>query len=178
MIKVFNGKRLKIREMNRSDLKRAKDFLDYINSLVEEGAMISVKKKKTLGEEKERLKNQIKEIKNKRKIIILAEDKNKIAGICECWLKKERESHVGEVAISVRKEYRGIGLGKFLLSEILRLAKKKLKPKIFRLSVFETNKIAQNLYKKFGFKKVAKIPKQIEYKGKLIAEIVMIKEAK
>jgi hypothetical protein len=46
MIKTFNGKKLKIREMNRSDLKRAKDFLDYINSLVEEEAMISLKKKK------------------------------------------------------------------------------------------------------------------------------------
>jgi ribosomal protein S18 acetylase RimI-like enzyme len=178
MIKIFNGKKLKIREMKRSDLKRTKDFLDYINSLVEEEAMISLKKKKTLKEEKEWLKNQLKEIKSKQRVVILAEDRNKIVGICECKLKKERESHVGELAVGVRKEYRGIGLGKFLFREILKLAKRKLKVKIFRLSVFEGNEIAKNLYKKFGFKEVAKIPKQIEYKGKLISEIVMIKEAK
>jgi ribosomal protein S18 acetylase RimI-like enzyme len=144
--------------------------------LVEEEAMISIKKKKTLKEEKEWLKNQLKEIKEKKKIVILAEDKNKIVGACECRLKGERESHVVEIGIGVKKEYRGIGLGKFLFGEILKLAKRKLKPKIFRLSVYEGNEIAQNLYKKLGFKKVAKIPKQIQYKGKLISEIVMILE--
>jgi RimJ/RimL family protein N-acetyltransferase len=176
MIKNFNGKKLKVREMNKSDLKRVKDFLDYINSLIEEEAMILFKQKKTLKEEKEWLKNTLKEIEKKRRIYFLAQDKGKIVGICSCHLKTERESHVGEIGISISKEYRGIGLGKFLLSEVLKLAKKKLKPKIFRLSVYENNKIAQNLYKKLGFKRVAKIPKQIEYKGKLISEIIMIKE--
>jgi len=176
MIKNFNGKKLKVREMNKSDLKKVKDFLDYINSLIEEEAMILFKQKKTLKEEKEWLKNALKEIEKKRRIYFLAQDKGKIVGTCSCHLKTERESHVGEIGISIRKEYRGIGLGKFLLSEVLKLAKKKLKPKIFRLSVYENNKIAQNLYKKLGFKRVAKIPKQIEYKGKLISEIIMIKE--
>jgi ribosomal protein S18 acetylase RimI-like enzyme len=176
MIKIFQGKKLKIREIKNSDLKRVKDFLDYINSLVEEEAMISINKKISLKEEKEWLKRNLKEIKGKKRVMIVAEDKNKIVGICECKLKEGRQSHVGEIGIGVRKEYRGIGLGKFLLSEILKLAKKKLKPKIFRLFVFETNKIAQNLYKKIGFKKVAKVPKQIQYKGKLISEIIMILE--
>jgi len=178
MIKIFNGKKLKIREMNRSDLKRAKDFLDFINSLIEEGAMILEKNKKNLREEKEWLKNQLKEIRKKKEVVILAEDGNKIVGICDCHLGRGRQSHVGEIAIGVRKGYRGIGLGKFLFGEILKLAKRKLRLKIFRLSVFEGNEIAKNLYKKFGFKEVAKIPKQIEYKRKLISDIVMIKEAK
>jgi len=164
--------------MKRSDLKRAKNFLDFINSLVEEEAMILEKKKKTLREEKEWLKSQLKEIREKKRVIILAENKNKIVGICSCRSGRERQSHVGEIAIGIRKGYRGIGLGKFLFGEVLKLAKRKLRPKIFRLFVFEGNEIAKNLYKKFGFKEVAKIPKQIEYKGKLISEIVMIKEAK
>jgi ribosomal protein S18 acetylase RimI-like enzyme len=176
MIKIFQGKKLKIRELKNSDLKRVKDFLDYMNSLVGEEAMISINKKISLKEEKEWLKRNLKEIKGEKRVMIVAEDKNKIVGICECKLKEGRQSHVGEIGIGVRKECRGIGLGKFLLSEILKLAKKRLKPKIFRLSVFETNKIAQNLYKKIGFKKVAKIPKQIQYKGKLISEIIMILE--
>jgi len=63
------------------------------------------------------------------------------------------------------------------MKEILKLAKRKLKPKpkIILLSVFSTNNIAINLYKKFGFKKVAKIPKQFQYKGKLVDEIVMMR---
>jgi len=91
-------------------------------------------------------------------------------------MKNLRQSHVGEFGISVRKEYRGIGLGKYLMKTTLKLAKKRLKAKIIRLSVFENNRVAQNLYKKFGFKKVAKIPKQIQYKRKLISEIVMVLE--
>jgi len=51
----------------------------------------------------------------------------------------------------------------------------KPKPKIIRLNVFPTNKPAISLYRKFGFKKVAKIPKQISYLGKLIDEIIMLR---
>ena len=50
------------------------------------------------------------------------------------------------------------------------------KPKMMRLSVLETNKRAMDLYKKFGFKTVARIPKQILIKRKLVDEIVMLKE--
>jgi len=71
MIKNFNGKKLKVREMNKSDLKKVKDFLDYINSLIEEEAMILFKQKKTLKEEKEWLKNALKEIEKKRRILFV-----------------------------------------------------------------------------------------------------------
>jgi ribosomal protein S18 acetylase RimI-like enzyme len=62
------------------------------------------------------------------------------------------------------------------MEEIIKLAKKELRPglKIIRLSVYSNNKIAIALYKKYGFKEVAKIPKQIQYKGKLIDEIIML----
>jgi len=174
--KIFNGREIKIRELSPKDLKRAKEFLDYINSLIEEDAKILFNKKLTLKEEKEWLKNALKGIRKRKKIVCLAEEKGKIVGISSVEMKDHRQSHVGEFGISVRKGYRGIGLGKYLMKTTLKLAKKRLKPKIVRLWVFENNKIAQNLYKKFGFKKVAKIPKQLQYKGKLISEIVMVLE--
>ena len=169
-------KNIKIRKLLPSDLKRAKMFQSFINSLIEQEAMISANKKKSLKEEKEWIKGALKNMRKKRQIVLVAQEKNKVVGIAEIKLEKERRSHVGEFAISIKKEYRGMGLGKKLTTEILKLAKKELKPKIIRLSVFSQNKIAQKLYKKFGFKKVAKIPKQIQYKGRLIDEIVMIKE--
>jgi ribosomal protein S18 acetylase RimI-like enzyme len=75
----------------------------------------------------------LKEIEKGKRVTLVAEDKEKIVGICSCWLREERQSHVGEIGISVRKEYRGVGLGKFLMGETLKLSKRKLKPKIFRL---------------------------------------------
>jgi len=50
----------------------------------------------------------------------------------------------------------------------------KPKPKIIRLNLFPTNKPAIALYRKYGFKKVATIPKQIEFQGKLLDEIIML----
>lgn len=171
-------KGIKIRKLKRNDLKKAKDFQEYINSLIKEKAMILLCREKSLKEEKEWLKEKLKNVKNKIEVILVAEHKDKIAGISHIMLRKEKESHVGELGISVRKEFRGIGLGKKLMTEIIKLAKKELKPrpKILRLSVFATNKIAQNLYQKFDFKKVARIPKQFRHEGKFIDEIVMIKE--
>ncbi len=62
------------------------------------------------------------------------------------------------------------------MKEIIKLAKKELKPKlkIIRLSAMSINKPALGLYKKLGFKIVGRIPKQLEYKSKLIDEIIML----
>jgi len=176
IIKIFKGKKIKVREINYNDLKRAKEFLDYINSFIEEKAKILINKKLTLEEERKWIEKALKEKRRKERIMLIAQEGKKIVGITSVTLKKGRQSHVGEFGISVRREYRGMGLGKFLMKEVLKLAKKRLKPKIIRLSVFANNKIAQSLYKKFGFKKIAKIPKQIHYKRKFVDEIVMIKE--
>jgi len=41
------------------------------------------------------------------------------------------------------------------------------------LEVYVNNEPAIKLYKKMGFKRVARIPKHIQYKGKLIDEFIM-----
>jgi len=44
--KIFKDKKIRIREISKSDLKNVKRFQDYINSLVNEKAMIKVNKKR------------------------------------------------------------------------------------------------------------------------------------
>jgi RimJ/RimL family protein N-acetyltransferase len=179
IIKIFNGKKIKTRELSNRDLRNVKKFQDYVNSLVGESAPILLNKKLSLKEEKEWLKKELKEIKNHKRVFLVAEagEDNKIIGVTGIFLGRNRQSHVGEFGISVRKGYRGMGLGTYLMGKILKLAKTELKPrpKIIRLSVYPNNKPAIRLYKKLGFKRVARIPKQIEYKGKLIDEIIMLK---
>jgi len=177
-IKVLKEKKIKIEKLSEKDLKLVKEFLGFINSLIKEDAQILFNKKFSLKEEEKWIEEEIENMKKKKQIVLVAKDKNRVVGITDIKLRRGRQDYVGEFGISIRKEYRGIGLGKKLMKEILKLAKKELKPKlkIIRLSVFSTNKIAQSLYRKLGFKTVAKIPKQIQYKGKLVDEIVMIKE--
>lgn len=176
--KNFSDKKIIIRQLQKSDVKIAYMFKDFINSLVEEDVKLIMNKKATLDEEKEWLKGMLKAVKNKDRVYLLAECDKKIAGTASAALEKYRKNHIAIFGIAIAKDYRGAGLGEYLMSEIIKLSKKELKPKpkIFQLEVYSNNKPAINLYKKMGLKIVAKIPKQIQYKGKLITELIMMLE--
>lgn len=67
---------------------------------------------------------------NKHKAaLIVAKEKDKIIATAGIDLKTGRQNHIGEFGIAIRKGYRGIGLGSYLTGEIIKLAKKELKPK-------------------------------------------------
>lgn len=175
-IKKFGDKKIVIRKLSSKDLKQAKKFKIFINRLIKEDAKVLMDKEIALKYERNWLKERLKEIKNHQEVHIFAEFENDIIASTAIGLGKFRNNHIGELGISIKKEYRGIGLGTYLIKEIIKLAEKELKPKpkIIRLGVFINNKPAINLYKKVGFKKVAQIPDQIQYKGKLVDEVVML----
>ena len=174
-IKIFNGKKIKIRGLSKKDLKITKKFQDFINSLVKEDVQILINKEFSFEREKKWLGKNIENVKNHKAVFLVAENNGIIIGTASIDLDIWRKNHIGDFAISIRKNYRGIGVGSYLIEEIIKLAKKELKPRFIKLSVFSTNKPAMRLYKKYGFKEIAKIPKQIKYKGKLIDEIIMMK---
>ena len=175
--KIFGDKKITIRKPVKSDAKNVKKFQVFINSLVEEEAKLLMNKKATLKEEKEFLERMLKGVKDKTKIYLVAECDNKIIGATDIELERWRRNHIGKLGITIIQGYRGMGLGKHLMSEAIKLAKKELnpRPKIIQLEVYTNNQPAINLYKKMGFKIIAKLPKQIQWKGKLIDELVMIK---
>lgn len=178
-IKKFQDKKITIRFLERADIKKAEKFRRFINELIDdETAFIKMKTKKTLKQEKEWIGDNLEEIKKQRTVMLAAEENDKVIAITSISLGIERQSHIGEFAISMFKDCRGIGLGKYLMKEILKLAKSKLKPKplMIKLGVYSTNKIAVSLYKKTGFKIIAKIPNQFNFNGKLFDEIVMLKK--
>ncbi len=175
--KIFGDKKITIRKLSKKDLKNVKKFQNFINALVEEEAKILMNKKNSFKKEENWLKGKIGDIKKHREVFLVAEHNNKIVGTTGIDLNKWRKNHIGKFGITIIRGYRGIGLGKHLLAEVIKLAKKELrpKPKIVQLEVYVNNKPAINLYKKMGFKIVAKLPKQIQYKGKLIEEFIMQK---
>lgn len=138
--------------------------------------MLQVCKKLSLSQEKKFLFDTLISCQKNETVYLVAECDNNIVGTTRIVLGEGRQEHIGKFGITIRKGYRGIGLGKFMMIEVMAITKKKLKPKIIKLEVFANNKPAISLYKKMGFKEVAKIPKQRLYKGKLIAEIVMLRD--
>jgi ribosomal protein S18 acetylase RimI-like enzyme len=170
MIVVIGGKKLIARKARLSDAKAA---LDFINSLVEEDAQILQNKKVNLKEEKEWIKRQIQLEKKKQAYSLCVFDKDKMVARVALMKGKGRKSHIAELSIAVRNGYRGIGIGKFLMRKALEMARKDKGIKIITLEVLVTNKIAVRLYKKMGFKIVARLPKRGFYKGKYVDTYVM-----
>lgn len=175
--KLFGDKKIIIRQIRASDVANAKKFQNYINSLINEEAMILMNKKFSLKEEQDAVKGFLKNNKKKNKVLVIAEHDDQIIGLTDISLDRHRRNHIGILGISIRAGYRGIGLGKYIMEEVIKLTKTELnpKPRMIQLEVYANNKPAIGLYKRMGFKQVAKLPKQIQYKGKLIDEIVMIK---
>ncbi len=176
----LKGKKIEIRNFQKSDLKRVRDFLSFINSLVDEKAKILINEKQNLKQEQEWLEGKLKNAKKQKEIFLVAQCDGLIVGSTQLSLNIGAESHVGEFGIAIRNGYRGIGLGKHLMKRMLEKARTdfKEKPRVIRIKVFSNNKPAIGLYRKMGFKIVAKIPKQVKYKGKLFSEIILIKELK
>jgi len=176
--KTFGGKKIKIRRVSARDLKHVKKFQDFINSLVSEDAKITLNERMSFSKERKWLEAVLKNVKSQKQVFLFAKHNKEVIGTTSVALNRGRKSHIGDFGITIREGYRGIGLGKHLMREILRLAKKELKPnpKIISLSVYPNNKPAIALYKKYGFKIVAKIPKQLQYKGKLLDEVIMTLE--
>lgn len=174
-IKIFGDKKIVIRKLVPGDINHPEKFQKHINSFLKEDAMLLLKTKKGRKEEIEWLRGRIKEVKQHKTVYLIAESNEEIIGTCHLGLLRERMDHIGGFGIAIRQGFRGVGLGKYLMENIIKMAKTDLKPspKIIELEVYDCNKPAIALYKKMGFKPVAKVPNRMQYKGKLITEIIM-----
>jgi RimJ/RimL family protein N-acetyltransferase len=154
----------------------AQDLMNLINSLVKERADIAKSKPVTVQEERHWLKNSITSIKNKEKIIILAELDGVCVGSCEITRDTYDVSrHVGTLGVGIIKHARGSGIGTTLIKITLDEAKKKLGLKLVKLYVFDTNHIGKSLYEEIGFKEIGRIPKGVYHNKKYKDDVIMAK---
>ncbi len=87
--------------------------------------------------------------------LLVADTGTKIAGYI---VTMDVDSETGKIiSFAVRKEFRGMGIGKMLLRSAIERLKMRGKKKIM-LEVRVSNVYAQSLYKKFGFKTIDIIP--------------------
>lgn len=162
MIQKFNG--LEIRQIRKTDSVRA--YLDFISELIDEGTYLSINKKPTMAEQKKWVNERRDGTRNNTSVFLSVWDGKKHVANCEGKKGRWKESGNVLLGIAILKKYRGKGLGEKLLREIILLSKKKLKPKNIYLNVFAKNKIALSLYRKVGFRELARFPKWYKHKGK------------
>lgn len=84
-----------------------------------------------------------------------------IVGFSGFWMML-REAHI--IAIGVRSTYRGLGIGEALLIATIDLAET-VDAYVVTLEVRASNRVAQELYRKFGFQEVGRRPKYYSSDG-------------
>lgn len=152
-------------------------LLDYINTLSAEKTFVRFQGEQTdFDSEQKYLRSQLERIRNQKAVMLLVFNNSKLIGVSDVGMKDMAEKHIGYLGISVAKEFRGKGVGGFLLKQIIDESKKNLTDlKILVLSVFGDNSVAQNMYKGAGFLEFGKLPGGILHDNKPVDHIYMYK---
>ncbi|MBI5449039.1 GNAT family N-acetyltransferase [Candidatus Gottesmanbacteria bacterium] len=174
IVKIFKsekGNEVMVRFPTKDDLR---DMHEYINKLSREDTFLSVLGRYySLKEEKDFLLMTLANIKkgNTRHYAVFVN--NEYAGNCEIERGKEhRQQHIGALGISLRKKYRGEGIGKELFHMLIEEGKD-MGLRLLKLSCFENNPVALNLYETLGFQRAGIIPGAFLYKGGYVGEVIM-----
>lgn len=170
-IKTNDGTNIVLEQINGKE--EVQDFLYYINELVEEKAEIFIDRFLSLEEEQKWLEEELKANEEGGSIYLKALAEGKLVGTCiaKKGLYKEKEN--AELGIALLKKWRGRGLGKKMLEELIKLVKKEWNSRLIHLHVFEKNTKAISLYKSLGFKEVARLPEWVNNFGEIEDKIVM-----
>jgi L-amino acid N-acyltransferase YncA len=170
--KAKDGREVVLRSIRWEDLD---DCLEFINSLVEEGAEILIDKKVSREEEADWLGKRLARAVRGELIDVVAEVDGKMVANSEVEKRSGLMSHVGYLGVGIRADYRGIGIGTQII-QMLKEESKKAGLKVLVLDAFATNKTALALYRKMGFQDAGRIPKAIHRNGKYIDLIRMALE--
>jgi RimJ/RimL family protein N-acetyltransferase len=151
------------------------DMLEFINSLVDEGADVLVDKRKTRDEEIEWLADHLKAIELGRKVCVAAEVGGRLVGQVEVTPRPGRSRHVGVLGVSLRQGYRDVGVGTELMREAEAQARG-LGVELLILELFASNARARHVYEKVGFSVTGVVPKAIKREGVYVDSVSMAKE--
>lgn len=150
------------------------DFLELINSLVEERADILRSEKVTREEEIDFMAMVLSRLEKDETFFLVAEVDGKVVAVSEVNRRSGYESHVGVIGIAIRSGYRDLGIGRKMM-KTLEMQARRMRLKVLTLTTFATNKRAIHVYQKVGFVQTGTIPKKHFKDGKYVDEIIMAK---
>jgi len=150
------------------------DFLELINSLVEERADILRSEKVSREEEIDFMARVLSHLEKDEMFYLVAEVDGKVVAVSELSRRSGYESHVGVIGIAIRNGYRDLGIGTELM-KTLEMQARRMGLKVLTLTAFATNKPAIHVYQKVGFVQTGTIPKKHFKGGKYVDELIMTK---
>lgn len=167
-----DGRKVILRTPRMSDLD---DFLEFINSLVDEGAEILVEKRTTREAEADWVGRLLADIEKGSVICVAGEVEGKVVANSEVRKGTGKRSHVGTLGVGIRDGYRDVGIGTEMM-RVLVEESRKAGLKLLRLTVFDSNLRARHVYEKVDFRQVGKMPKAIRQGDRYVDEVSMALE--
>lgn len=171
IIKLKSGKELLLRRPKEED---AEAMIEYLNIVGGESDNLLFGKNEfrlTVEQEKEYIKS-IND--NENALMLLGIIDNKIISVSQVSASnRKRIAHNSELAISVKKEYWGMGIGTAVMESLIDFARSSNTIKTISLGVKGSNKKAQHLYEKLGFEKVGVHKNFFNIDGNYDDEILM-----
>lgn len=171
IIKLKSGKELLLRRPKEED---AEAMIEYLNIVGGESDNLLFGKNEfrlTADQEKEYIKS-IND--NENSLMLLGIINNKIISVSQVSASnRKRIAHNSELAISVKKEYWGMGIGTTIMESLIDFARSSNTIKTISLGVKGSNKKAQHLYEKLGFEKVGVHKNFFNIDGNYDDEILM-----
>lgn len=170
--KAGRNMRVVFRYPKMSDLH---GLMRYINVVVKESEFLRLNEKVTLDEERKWLKTTMDAMRKGRKVYISAEINGVISGAGAVESMAGASSHVGELGISFREKYTGLGIGSRLI-ELLMNEAMKIGIEVVKLSHYSNNMRAKHVYERMGFVHVGTIPRARKHRnGGYSGETIMYK---
>ena len=166
-----DGRKVVLRTPKWEDLD---DFLELINSLVEERADILRTERVSKEEEIDFLSKVLSRLEKDEMFYLVAEVDGKVVAVSEISKRGGYEKHVGVIGIAIRNGFKDLGIGTEIMKALVEQAQK-MGLKVLTLSAFATNKPAIHVYEKVGFVQTGTIPKKHFKEGKYIDEIILTK---
>ena len=166
-----DGRKVVLRTPKWEDLD---DFLELINSLVEERADILRTERVSKEEEIDFLSKVLSRLEKDEMFYLVAEVDGKVVAVSEISKRGGYEKHVGVIGIAIRNGFRDLSIGTEIMKTLVEQAQK-MSLKVLTLSAFATNKPAIHVYEKVGFVQTGTIPKKHFKEGKYIDEIILTK---
>jgi len=176
-LKKYDELKVVIRHVKKSDIHGVwKNF----NAVLDEGVYLPVFTPVMTEYEK---KTWYETLSRENEMCIVAEDPrlkppDNIIGQCELSnLQWEASTHVFNLGIIVKKEFRDSGVGRHLIDLAIREAKNKFNKEKIILSCFSSNERGLYLYESMGFKKIGVRKNQFymntEYYDEVLYEIFL-----
>lgn len=172
-----SSKKIIVRDLSPNDVDA---LYAYITEIGMEDTFIHVNPASliTHDEEVKYVADTLENIANKKMVKLLAFFEDELIGVVDIKVQPRRMQHIGMLGITVKKAYRGDGIGKKLVELAIKEAEEKLNLSQITLGCYANNTVGLALYQKLGFSEYGRLPKGVLRQGNYIDEVLFHKELK